>query len=105
MLVKHQWPQTSMKICSLSQEDKQRGRKEREKGNGQGTASFWVADTSPAAAGFWGATTLSFCIAEAFAVETEAEGSPWGFWSVITSSLRIAKNKCTALRNGNEHTS
>jgi hypothetical protein len=74
------------------------------KGNRQGTASFWRADTGPAAAGFAGTTTWSFCAAEAFTVETEAGGSPWGFWSVITSSLRKAKND-TALRNGRKHTS
>ena len=85
-------------------EDKQ-GEGRRRKGNRQGTASFWVADTGPAAKGFSGATTLSFCVADAFAVATEADGSPWGFWSVITSSLRMAKNKCTARRSGNEHTS
>lgn len=65
-----------MGICSLSQEDKRRGRKEKKGGNGHGTVSFWVADTGPAAVGFGGATILSFCVAEAFAVETEAGGSP-----------------------------
>jgi hypothetical protein len=64
-----------------------------------------VADTGPDAAGFTGTTTLSFCVAEAFAVETEADGSPWGFWSVITSSLRIAKKGRVALRNESGHTS
>jgi hypothetical protein len=58
-----------------------------------------MADTGPAGGSFAGATTLSFCVAEAFTVEMEADGSPWGFWSVITSSLRIAQ-KGTALRNG-----
>jgi len=83
--VKRQERQRSMEICSLNKKDKQRvkggGR------DGQGAASFWVADTGPAAAGFIGATTLSFWVAGAFAVETEADGSPWGFWRVITSSL------------------
>jgi hypothetical protein len=31
MSVKRQWSQTSMEICSLNQEDKQRGRKEKKK--------------------------------------------------------------------------
>ena len=63
-----------------------------------------MADTGPAGGGFAGAMALSVCVAGAFTVEMEADGSPWGFWSVITSSLRIAK-KGTALRNGKEHTS
>ena len=63
-----------------------------------------MADTGPAGGGFAGATTLSACVTGAFIVETEADGSPWGFWSVITSSLRITK-KGTALRNGRERTS
>ena len=31
-------------------------------------------------------------------METEADGSPWGFWSVITSSLKVGE-EVTALRN------
>ena len=58
-----------------------------------------MADTGPAGGGFAGTTVLSVCAAGVFTVETEADGSPWGFWSVITSSLRIAK-KGIALRKG-----
>jgi hypothetical protein len=43
---------------------------------------------------------LSFWVAETFAVETEADGSPWGFWSVITSSLRSGEKRGTSLGNG-----
>jgi hypothetical protein len=60
-----------------------------------------VADTGPAGGGFAGAMALSFCVTEGFAVETEADGSPWGFWSVITSSLRTAKKVLHCLAEGN----
>lgn len=72
-------------------------------GDIQGVTSFLTADTGPGGVGFAGATTWSFCAAKIFTVETEAGGSPWGFWSVITSSLRKAK-KSTALRTGREGT-
>jgi len=35
-----------------------------------------MVDTGPTAAGFGEAATLSFCVAEGFAIETEADGSP-----------------------------
>jgi hypothetical protein len=42
---------------------------------------------------------LSFWAAETFAVETEAGGNPWGFWSVITSSLRPGEKRDASSRN------
>ena len=41
---------------------------------------------------------MSFWAAETFAVETKADESPWGFWSVITSSLRPGEKRGTSLR-------